>query len=380
MNYDFSPEEAAFRADLHAWLLASIPAVRPDPEDEEEFMVFLRSWHRELAKSGWLGLSLPKEAGGRGFAPVYESIFNEEIALTDAPPTPRNVSFIARSLIGFGTAEQQDRFLPALLSTEEMWCQGFSEPGAGSDLASLSTRAVLDGDTYVLNGQKVWTTFGKWADWCLVLARTDPGVPKHKGISAIAVRMDSPGITVRPIHQIDHSEELSEVFFDDVRVPASQRIGQPGDGWRLAMQTVAFERGPADVGSVARNSRLLLQLERAARQGQFDGVPDVRRRLARMFVHMEVLRLHVLRSLTAREKGAPGPEGSVDKLMVGRCEQELARLHLELVKEAALLGADIPALHNYLHSRAMTIYGGAAQIQQNIIAQRVLGMPAGPKS
>jgi alkylation response protein AidB-like acyl-CoA dehydrogenase len=375
VNYEESPEEATFRAEFHGWLVEHIPAVRPDPADEEAVMAFLRAWHQQLANGGWLGLSLPVEIGGRGFAPLYEGIFNEEVALTDAPPPPRNIGFLARSLFGFGTPEQQGRYLPPLLRAEELWCQGFSEPGAGSDLAALSTRAMLDGDEYVLSGQKVWTTFGKWADWCLVLARTDRNVAKHKGISAIAVRMDTPGVTVRPIHQIDHSEELSEIFFDDVHVPEGQRIGQPGDGWRLAMRTLAYERGPADVGAVARNSRLLLQLERDARAGHFDHVPDVRRRLARMTVRMEVLRLHVLRSLSARATGEPGPEGSVDKLLMAQVEQELARLHLELTGSLGLLGEDIPVLHTYLHARAMTIYGGTAQIQRNIIAQRVLNMP-----
>ena len=375
MNYDDSPEEAAFRADLHAWLVDNVPAARPDPADEEATVAFLRSWHQELAKAGWLGLSLPEAVGGRGLEPIYEGIFNEEIALTDAPAPPRNIGFLARAVLGFGTAEQQLRYLPALLTAEEMWCQGFSEPGAGSDLASLRTRADLDGDEYVVNGQKVWTTFGKWADWCLVLARTDPGVPKHKGISALAVRVDSAGVTVRPIHQIDHSEELSEIFFDDVRVPVDQRIGAPGEGWRLAMKTLAYERGPADVGAVARGAKLLRQLERAARHGELDGVPDVRRRLARTYVHMEVLRLHVLRSLSSRATGEPGPEGSADKLLMVQVEQELSRLRLELSGERALLGGDGPALHDYLHSRALSIYGGSAQIQRNIIAQRVLGMP-----
>jgi alkylation response protein AidB-like acyl-CoA dehydrogenase len=187
--------------------------------------------------------------------------------------------------------------------------------------------------------------------------------------------MTTPGITVRPLHQIDHSEELSEIFFDDVKIPADQMVGRPGDGWQLAMRTLAYERGPAEIGALARNSRLLLELERRARGGQFDHVPDVARRLARMFVHLEVLRLQVLRSLSERNRKDPGPEGSVDKLLMASVEQDLARLHLELTGSGPLLGYEGSILGNYLHSRAMTIYGGTVQIQRNIIAQRVLGMP-----
>jgi alkylation response protein AidB-like acyl-CoA dehydrogenase len=372
MNYEESTEEVAFRADLHQWLLANIPAERPDPGDEEAEFAFLRRWHRSLAAGGWLGLSLPESVGGRGLSPIHEAIFNEEIVLTDAPPTPRNIGFLARAIGGFGTDEQRRRYLRPLLACEELWCQGFSEPGAGSDLASLRTRAVQDGDEYVVNGQKVWTTFGKWADWCLLLARTDPDVPKHKGISAIAVRLDSPGITVRPIHQINRSEELSEIFFDDVRVPATQMIGAPGSGWRLAMSTLAYERGPADVGAVARAGKILRELEQAARDG---AIRDDGHRLAKAFVRMEVLRLHVLRSLSARATGEPGPEGSADKLLMVGVEQDLCRLRLQLRGPAPVLGEDQAALHDYLHSRAFSIYGGSAQIQRNIIAQRVLGMP-----
>jgi alkylation response protein AidB-like acyl-CoA dehydrogenase len=375
MNYLPSAQEETFRTELHAWLVGNIPATWPDGNDEESVVAALRQWHRSLAAGGWVGLSLPVEVGGRGLLPLYEGIFNEEIALTGAPPAPRNVNFLARSLLGFGSPDQRERFLRPLLACEELWCQGFSEPGAGSDLASLRTRAELDGDEYVVNGQKVWTTFGKWADWCLLLARTDPDLAKHKGISALALRMDSPGVTVRPLRQINRSEELSEIFFDDVRVPASQLIGAPGDGWRLAMKTLAYERGPADVGAVARNGRLLREMQEAL--GRDPNPPSaIARRLARVAVHMEILRLHVLRSLSARARQEPGPEGSVDKLLMADVEQELARLHLDILGPAALVGADESGpLGNYLHSRAMTIYGGSAQIQRNIIAQRVLGMP-----
>ena len=370
-----SNQEETFRQALREWLLSNIPPSWPDPSNEESVVVALRQWHRDLAAAGWVGLSLPVAVGGRGLPPLFDAIFNEEIATTGAPPAPRNVNFLARALLDFGSADQRDRFLRPLLACDELWCQGFSEPGAGSDLASLRTRADRHGDEYVINGQKVWTTFGKWADWCLVLARSEPDAPKHKGISALAVRMDSPGVTVRPLRQINRSEELSEIFFDDVKVPASRLIGSPGAGWRLAMKTVAYERGPADVGAVARNSQLFGSLQQTL-SGEAHPRPEIARRLCRAGVRMEILRLHVLRSLSARDSRAPGPQGSVDKLLVADVEQDLARLHLDILGAPAVVaGDDSGPLGNYLHSRAMTIYGGSAQIQRNIIAQRVLGMP-----
>ena len=376
MNFDDSPGEERFRSDLRRWLAAHAPEAGPDPADEEACFRFLNDWHRSLARGGWLGLTLPVDVGGRGLGPVHEAIFNEEIAACDAPTPPRNVGFLSKVLLAYGTPEQRHRFLPSILSCDEVWCQGFSEPGAGSDLGSLRTRAVLDGDRYVVNGQKVWTTFAKWADWCLLLARTDPEAPKHRGISALALRMDSPGVTVRPIHQINHSEELAEVFLDDVVVPADQLIGQPGDGWRLAMRTLAYERGPGDVGSIARAFRELNALLRAARGGAFDHAPEARLRLARLSVRMDVLRLHVLRSLSARVRSEPGPEGSIDKLLIVGAEQDLARFRLDFAGPAAATGDDPESLGEYLRSRSLSIYGGTAQIQKNIIAQRILGMPS----
>jgi len=377
VNYHDSPEEAGFRAALRRWLAENIPGSEPPEGDEEARATFLNAWHRQLHAGGWLGLTWPVEAGGRGLSPIYEGIFNEELGAANAPSPPGNIGFLGKAIIGFGSPEQQKRYLPTLLKGEERWCQGFSEPGAGSDLGSLRTRADLDGDHYVVNGQKVWTSFAKWADWCLLLARTDQEAAKHKGISALVLRMDSPGVSVRPIHQIDHSNDLAEVFFDDVEVPADQLIGAPGQGWSIAMRTLAYERGPADIGFIARARRRLHQLETEAGRGAFgDDLGDTAVRLAQCYVYIEMLRLHVLRSLSQRvAQGEPGPEGSADKLLWTLAEQELSRLALDLAGVAPILGDDLAPLHEYFQSRAVSIYGGSAQIQRSIIAQRVLGMP-----
>ncbi len=374
MNYEDTAEEAQFRAQLRAWLQENIPQERPPASDEDATFAFLNQWHRTLAAGGWVGLTLPTEVGGGGRPPIYDSLLQEELGAMAAPPGPRNVNFLARILLEFGSPEQQERWLPGLLSCETVWCQGFSEPEAGSDLASLRTRATLDDGRYVVNGQKIWTTFGKWAEWCLVLVRTDPDVPKHKGISALALRLDSPGVTVRPIHQIDHSEELSEVFFDDVAVDADQMVGRPGDGWLLAMRTVAYERGPAEIGAIARSFALLNKLDELARKGHFAAVPAAARRLAEVRIELEALHWHVLRNLSEKKPGDSGPSGSPGKLMMGNAEQSIAKLQLELSGVSGIIGDDEEALPSYLHSRAKTIYGGAAQIQKNIIAQRILGM------
>jgi alkylation response protein AidB-like acyl-CoA dehydrogenase len=375
MNYDDSPEVSEFRTQLRAWL-AEHKVEIPAHADEATRADISHAWHRSLYEGGWLGLTWPVEFGGRGLTPIFEGVLNEELARADAPPPPGNIGYLAKAIMGFATTEQQARYIPSLLKGEERWCQGFSEPGAGSDLAALRTRADLDGDEYIVNGQKVWTSGARWAHWCLVLARTDQSVAKHKGISAVIVKMDAPGVTVRPLYQIDHNTSLAEVFFDNVRVPKENLIGRPGDGWNLAMRTLAYERGPAEIGAIARGQRQLYEIEDAAAAGQYGESASTRAMLARLYVQWEVLRLQVQRSLSTQLRaGTPGPEGSVDKLIMVKAEQDLHRVAMELEGAAPTVGDGDDALNEYLHSRAISIYGGAAQIQKNIIAQRVLGMP-----
>ena len=242
MNFLDSPDEAAFRSELRAWLVDNTPGGHFPERYGKEGNAASMAWHRTLYNGGWLGLSWPSEFGGRGLSPVYDAIVNEEVGAAGAPPVPP-VGYLGRAIQHYGTPEQCERFLAPMLRGETQWCQGFSEPGAGSDLASLTTRAHLDGDHYVVNGQKVWTSRAQWADWCLLLCRTRPDLPKHKGLSVLVFPMDSPGITVRPLRQVWGTSEFNEVFFDDLRVPASQRIGQDGDGWTLATTVLAHERG-----------------------------------------------------------------------------------------------------------------------------------------
>ncbi len=256
-----------------------------------------------------------------------------------------------------------------------MWCQGFSEPDAGSDLAALSTRAQLDGGRYVVNGQKVWTSDAAWADWCLLLVRTDPDAPKHGGISAVIVNLHQPGVEVRPIVQSNGDCEFNEVFFTDAGVPADQLVGGHGQGWQIAMTTVGYERGPADVGFSSRYARVITELERSARGA--GGLPQ-RLDLARACVHVAVLRAHVLRDLSARdEAAAPGADGSITKLLATRTEQLLHHVAMDLAAPAPLLGSRPDVLSEYLYSRAASIAGGTSEIQRTIVAEHLLGLPRG---
>jgi alkylation response protein AidB-like acyl-CoA dehydrogenase len=366
VNYHDSPEEAAFRAELRRWLAANVPGDEPPEEDEEARSSFLNAWHRTLYGGGWLGLTWPVEAGGRGLGPMYEGIFNEELGAANAPSPPGNIGFLGKAIIGFGSAEQQKRYLPTLLKGEERWCQGFSEPSAGSDLAALRTRADLDGDRYVVNGQKVWTSFAKWADWCLLLARTDKDVPKHKGISAFIISMHQPGIEQRPLKMISGvTKEFGQVLFDGARVPVDNMVGAPGDGWKLAMTIVSHEREPSTLGFSARYGKLVRQLA-----SRLDGPPP--EELSWAWVQTEMLRLHVRRRLSEQLDGIThGPQGSLDKLLMTWVEQSVGHAALATVgtTDSELFGA-------YMYSRAQSVMGGTSQIQKNIIASRILGLGA----
>jgi len=322
-----------------------------------------------------MGLSWPVAYGGRGLAATYEAVLNDEIGAAGAPPAP-HVGFLGRALLHYGTEAQRQRHLGPLLSGAEVWCQGFSEPGAGSDLAGLSTRASLEGDHYVVNGQKLWTSDAAWADWCLVLARTDPDAPRHRGISALIVDLHQPGVDVRPIVQANGDCEFNEVFFNDAVAAADAVVGAPGQGWAVAMTTVGYERGPADVGFSSRYGRLLAELETRARTGAVGA--DLRLELARSFVAVSVLRAHVLRDLSARVDGAaPGPEGSITKLLATRTEQRLHHVAMDLAAPAPLVGDRPDVLGDYLYSRAASIAGGTSEIQRTIVAEQVLGLPRG---
>lgn len=373
MDFNDGPDEARFRGELRDWLRENSPSHDADGDHGEKGNVANLEWHRRLYAGGWLGLSWPKEYGGKGLTPIYDAIVNEEVGASGA--SAPSVGYLGRAILHFGSDEQKSEYLPSMLRGDVQWCQGFSEPGAGSDLASLRTRAEKRDDIYVVNGQKVWTSRAQWADWCLLLCRTNPELPKHKGISCLVFEMDRPGITVHPLKQTWGTAEFNEVFFDNLEVPVSRRIGEEGDGWPLATTVLAHERGPADIGFISHFQHQLQEFEALLQRLPHDQRAEFAPRVAQAYVSIAACRLHVLKSLSLRAKGvAPGADTSIDKLLMTRVEQELGALSLDVAGSAPLLGTDPETVYRYLRSRAASIYGGTEQIQHSIVAQRILGM------
>jgi alkylation response protein AidB-like acyl-CoA dehydrogenase len=374
MDFGDSPEEAAFRHRLRAWLQRNSPDL-PASSTDDAYWAGQAEWHRALYDAGFFGVSWPREVGGRGLPCVYEAIVDEELAAAGAPPRP-SVGYLVRGILRHGSEEIQRRFLPGLISGRERWCQGFSEPDAGSDLASLRTRADRDSDGYVISGRKIWTSYSDDADWCLVLARTDPDAPKRKGLSGFVVSMHQSGIEQRPLRMINGiTKEFGEVVFDGARVPAENMVGGPGEGWALAMTIVSHEREPAELGFVARYGKLVRELAVEARTNRDRLSGEGLRDLAWAIVESEVLRAHVARRLSQRLDGvAPGPEGSVDKLLMTWAEQAVGHAALA-IGGAAHVGGDPTWRNAYLYSRAQSVMGGTSQIQRNLIARRILGLP-----
>jgi alkylation response protein AidB-like acyl-CoA dehydrogenase len=373
MDFRDTPEEATFRRDFAAWLEANRPA-DPVPADDDARDAFLAAWHRKIYEAGWFGSTFPTEYGGADRDPSFDAIFNDVLATSGAPPI-LPVAHLARAILFFGTDAQRSEWIQKILSTEERWCQGFSEPEAGSDLASLRTRAVEDGDDWVIDGQKVWTSHAVWADNCMVLARTDPDLPKHKGLSVFYVPIDAAGVTVRPLVQNTGEHEFAEVFFDGVRVPRAAMIGDRGQGWTMAMTAINFERGPADVGHLGRYEGEVRELLAATRNGDIDSDPVLDDELMATFVQVEVLRHHVRRSLDKRRETGPGPAGSVDKLLMVETEQMIGHLADGLIGAGLWTGQAPEWLRTYLYSRGASLMGGTDEIQRTTIAQRVLGLP-----
>lgn len=357
MDYRDSPEEAAFRDRLRGWLIQNAAEFTATGDD---YWARQGAWHQALYSAGFFGLSWPAEFGGQDLAPVYDVILDEELARAGAPPRP-SLGYLVVGLGLHGSRELQQRFLPGMINGTERWCQGFSEPGAGSDLASLRTKAVRDGDNYVIDGHKVWTSYSDVADWCLVLARTDPDAPRHKGISAFIVSMHQPGVEQRPLQMINGvSSEFGQVLFDGATVPADQMVGAPGEGWPLAMTVVGHEREPSTLGYAARYVKLVAQMARR--------VDEMSDELAWAAVESEMLRLHVRRRLSEQLDGVShGPDGSLDKLLMTWTEQAVGHAALAVggTRETDLL-------NSYLYSRAQSVMGGTSQIQKNIIASRIL--------
>jgi alkylation response protein AidB-like acyl-CoA dehydrogenase len=375
MDFGDSPEEQAFRSRLREWLGANNPGLPPS-STADEYWAGQATWHQTLYDAGFFGLSWPRVVGGHGLPSVYDVILDEELTAAAAPPRP-SVGYLVQGLLEHGSPDVQQRFLPRLVSGRDRWCQGFSEPDAGSDLAALRTRAERDGNEYVITGHKVWTSYSDAADWCLVLARTDPDVPKHRGISAFVVPMHQPGIEQRPLKMINGiTREFGEVLFDGARVDAANMVGQPGEGWRLAMTVVSHEREPGELGYVARYGKMANELVNRVQADPVRYSAEQRRELAWALVEVDMLRCHVSRRLSDRLDGiVHGPDGSVDKLLMTWCEQAVGHAALA-IGGVAPAGEDDTWLKTYLYSRAQSVMGGTSQIQRNLVATRILEMPA----
>ncbi|WP_330297031.1 acyl-CoA dehydrogenase [Streptomyces sp. NBC_00503] len=383
MDLTYTEEEQEFRARLRAWLgkvLPELPA-KPSPDDWPGRRAYDAGWQRRLYDAGYAGLHWPVDAGGRGATPTQHLIFLEETERAGAPYVGANFVGLLHAgptIAAEGTAEQRARWLPPVLSGDEVWCQGFSEPDAGSDLASLRTRAVREGDEYVITGSKIWTSHAEVADWCELLVRTDPDASKHRGISWLAMPMDAPGVTIRPLRTLAGSTEFAEMFLDEVRVPVANRVGAENDGWRVTMVTLSFERGTAFVGEVVACRRTLGELARTAKaNGRWDD-PVLRRRLGRLYGEFGALwRLTQWNvSESERSGGVPGIGGSVFKLAYSHARQELYDTAAEVLG-AQSLSLDEEWTLDRLSSLSYTIAAGTSQIQQNIVAERILGLPKG---
>jgi len=389
MDLRFSDADERFRLEVRAFLKEALAAPRWSEVlgrgglgDMDAFVEERKAWEKVLGAAGWTCVGWPTEHGGRGLSLHQEVIFNEEYVRARAPGRANHCGehLLGPTVVHFGTTAQQERFLPPILAGTEIWCQGYSEPGAGSDLASLRTKAVRDGEDWVLTGQKVWTSLAEWSDWCFVLARTNPDAPRHKGISCILVPMDQPGVTVRPIRQMTGSAEFAEVFFDGARARAEHVVGPVDSGWKVAMATLAFERGASTLGQQLAFQAELDRIIDVAKQTGAGRDPVLRDRIAHMWTRLEVMRLNALRTLSHGDghAGAELPRAAmVQKLYWATWHRDLGELAMDVLQEScALTDPAFEDLHRlFLWSRSDTIYAGTNQIQRNIIATRALGLP-----
>ncbi|MGB3232165.1 MAG: acyl-CoA dehydrogenase IpdE1 [Mycobacterium sp.] len=375
-------EVQEFRAEVRDWLADNLvgeyAALKGlgGPGREHEAFEERRAWNQHLAAAGLTCLGWPTEHGGRGLSVAHRVAFYEEYAKANAPDKVNHLGeeLVGPTLIAYGTPEQQKRFLPKILDVTELWSQGYSEPGAGSDLANVSTTAALDGDQWVINGQKVWTSLAHWAQWCFVIARSEKGSKRHAGLSYLLVPLYQPGVDIRPIIQLTGDSEFNEVFFDNARTDAGLVVGEPGDGWRVAMGTLTFERGVSTLGQQIRYAREHSNLvELAKRTGVADD-PLIRERLSRSWAGLKAMRSYALATMDAEQPG----QDSVSKLLWANWHRELGEIAMEVQGMAGLTlqdGEFDEWQRLYLFSRSDTIYGGSNEIQRNIIAERVLGLP-----
>jgi alkylation response protein AidB-like acyl-CoA dehydrogenase len=376
MDLTFDETEIAFRDELRAWFAANDPGLQPAGEEDLQY-AWRRDFQRRLADGGWAAVHWPREYGGRGATLTQSAIFFEELGRSGAP-LPANVLGLllaGPTIMTWGTEQQKERYLTPILTAEEIWCQGFSEPDAGSDLASLKTRAVLDGDGWAITGQKVWTSAAQYSKWCMLVARTDADAPKHKGLTYFLMDMEQEGVQIRPLRQITGESEFNELFLDGARVPAENVLGGIGNGWKVALTTLMNERAGLGFFLQVRLRQLLDRLiDEAARQGLLED-PVIADQLGELHLRTEIVRLNAYRGLTAIEKyGQPGPEGSLTKWMWSDTNQRLTQLAADLLGPRALRAGD-PWAYELLRARGNSIEGGTTEVLKNIVAERVLGLP-----
>jgi alkylation response protein AidB-like acyl-CoA dehydrogenase len=390
MHLRFSEEDEAFRREAAAWLedaLSGEFAVlrgRGGAGDEGAMIEERRAWERRLGEAGYACLGWPRAWGGREASLAQQVIFHEEYARARAPGRLGHMgeTLLGPTLIAFGSEAQKRRFLPPIARGEEIWCQGYSEPNAGSDLANVQARARLEGDAWVIHGQKVWTSWAEWADWCFVLCRTDPASQRHRGLSYLLVPMRQPGVEIRPIVQITGDAEFFEVFFDGARTARENAVGEPGEGWKVAMATLAFERGVSTLGQQMLFRNELAAIVEAARRNGRAADPLIRQRLADAWIGLELQRWNALRTLS--NPSAASREGMITKIFWATWHRELGKLAMDVLGPEAEIAEGTPAKLTplqrlFLFARSDTIYGGSNEIQLNLIAERALGLPREPR-
>ncbi|MGB3892942.1 acyl-CoA dehydrogenase IpdE1 [Mycolicibacter sinensis] len=371
-----------FRAEVRAWLddnlvgeFAKLKGLGGPGREHEAFEERM-AWNRHLADAGLTCLGWPVEHGGRGLSVAHRVAFYEEYARADAPDKVNHLGeeLLGPTLIAFGTPEQQQRFLPGIRNVTELWCQGYSEPGAGSDLANVATTAALDGERWVINGQKVWTSLAHLSQWCFVVARTEKGSKRHNGLSYLLVPLDQPGVEIRPIVQLTGTSEFNEVFFDNAVTDVDLVVGEPGDGWKVAMGTLTFERGVSTLGQQIRYARELSALAELAQRNGAAEDPLIRERLTRAWVGLRAMRSYALATMDVEQPG----QDNVSKLLWANWHRDLGELAMDVIGRDSMVLADGEFdewQRLYLFTRSDTIYGGSNEIQRNIIAERVLGLP-----
>jgi alkylation response protein AidB-like acyl-CoA dehydrogenase len=374
-----TPEEAQFRSGLRAWLEANLPEDKKGSRGGAQRFddPFMRGWSRKLYEAGYAGLTWPKEYGGAGAPYSFQAIFYEEMAVAQAPPHIGviGLGMAGPTIIAHGTDEQKARYLQPLLAADEIWCQGFSEPDAGSDLAAARTRAERKGDVYVVNGQKVWSSFAHIADFCILVTQSDPEAPRYRNLTYLIVDMHAPGVEVRPLRQITGEAEFNEIFFSDVEVPVANRLGEEGEGWNVAMTTLLHERGTLGFALTATLDAGVNRLLETARE-HLNGDERLREQIAHEWIELQALRYTNYRALgTYQRTGIPGPEGSGVKLRWSEANQRTTKLAREVLGTDGIVVGDGWWNHQQLRSRGNTIEAGTSEVLRNIIAERVLGLP-----